>query len=480
MSSIKSILNNKKPSFWIFAAVIVIVVSIAISLGTNPIMVEEYQFPLTVEDIEKVLTEQKLDWYIKEHNGDDTRDIFTLTNDDNITFGINSYIRENKKVLNLSWYLPSNLTADEVENFYYNELSRNFKLPGIIYGNKKKMDKALSKLLDYYLNEENYENGLYWNKRVGDDHLRVSINNENRIVSLQIIPNELYEDYLRALNDSWKRTAEVDNIKIFNSTVADMKEGIPPVNDIDIFSKHFIIHGNLEDINELKKVPESLKNIKSKFLMPNKDKYLNAKLVDNTGSVNVFLQMNSLNSEELNSKRNHHVAMFYYNNEPFYVVRFSVLYSEEMRAEEIAKDFIMDLYTVDAKETDNYESILNMNTVDAKALTEATQINDEVLKSLMTVDAYDTLLNNRENLLFAQACYKGNYTMRVAEIQLSENKNNIENNESGYNFEVLLNIILNDGTVRKNTAKGLIELDNIDDIWKVTGYRNIIPDFIMD
>lgn len=472
MSSIKNILNYKKPSFWVFAAVIVIVVSIAISLGTDPIMVEEYQFPLTSDDIENVLTEQKLDWYIKEHNGDDTRDIFTLTNDYNITFGIDSYIRENKKVLNLTWYLPSNLTADEVDNFYYYELSRNFKLAGIFYGNKKGLDKALNKLLDYYLNEENYENGLYWNKRVGNDHLKVLINNENRVVSLQIIPNELYEDYLRTLNESWKRTSEVDNKKIFNSTVADMKEDIPPVNDIDIFSKHFIIHGNLEDINELKEVPESLKNTNSRLLKPNKDKYLTAKLVDNTGTVNVLLQMTSLNLDELTEKRNHHVTMFYYNNEPFYVVRFSALYSEEMRAQEIAKDFIMDLYTVDAKEVDNYESILNMNTLDAKALSEAIQINDEVLKSLMTVDAYDTLQNNRQNLLFTEACYKGKYTMQVAEIQLSENKNNIENNEAGYNFEIQHRLISNDGTVRKNTEKGLIELDNIDGNWKVTGYRN--------
>jgi hypothetical protein len=473
LSSIKNILNYKKPSFWVFAAVIVIVVSIAISLGTDPIMVEEYQFPLTSEDIEKVLIEQKMDWYIKQHsNVDDTRDIFTLTNDDNITFGISSYVRENKKVLNLSWHLPSNLTADEVDNFYYNELSRNFKLAGIFYGNKKELDKALNELLDYYLDEENYENGLYWIKRVGNDHLRLSINNEKRIVSLQILPNELYEDYLKGLNESWKRTAEVDNIKIFYSKVADMNEGIPPVNDIDIFSKHFIIYGKLEDINELKEVPESLKNTNSKFLMPNKDKYLTAKLVDNTGTVNVFLQMTSLNLDELTEKRNHHVAMFYYNNEPFYVVRFSALYTEEMRAQEIAKDFIMDLYTVDTKEVDNYESIRKMNTLDAKALTEATQINDEVLKSLMTVDAYDNLLNNRQNLLFTEACYKGKYTMQVAEIQLSENKNNIENNEAGYNFEIQHRLISYDGTVRTNTEKGSIELDNIDGNWKVTGYRN--------
>ena len=484
---IKNILNYKKPTFWIFAAVIVIVVSIVITLGTNQKLVQQYQFPIKTEDIEKVLAEQKIDWYIKDHNVvDGSRDIFTLTNDDNITFGIDSQVRDNNKVLSMTWFLPNNLTSDEVNNFYHNELSKHFKLAGIFYGNKRGIDKALNELLNYYLNnEESYENGLYWNKRVGNNHLRVVIkpmldNNKNQIVTLLIMSDESYENYLRTLDEAWKKTAEIDNIKIFNSTVAAMKENVHPINDEDVFSKHFVIRGHLEDIKEIKVVPEPLKNINSKFLIPNRDKYLSAKLVDNTGSIDVYLPMTSLNVNELYKERDHNVVLFYYNNEPLYVVRFSVLYSEELRTQNTAKDFLMDLYTVDAKEVENYKSILNLNTIDAKVLAEALQINDEVLKSLMTDDAYDTLFKNREKLIFTQACYKENYTMQVIEIQLSENKNDIENNEAGYNFEVQLKFISNDGTETPGTAKGLIELDKFDGNWKVTGYRNIAPNFILD
>ena len=73
-------------------------------------------------------------------------------------------------------------------------------------------------------------------------------------------------------------------------------------------------------------MPDSLKNtISSRFLKPNRDKYLRAKLVDDTGSIDVFLQTTSLNAEELSKERNNNVVMFYYEHNPFFVVRFSPL-----------------------------------------------------------------------------------------------------------------------------------------------------------
>jgi len=68
---------------------------------------------------------------------------------------------------------------------------------------------------------------------------------------------------------------------------------------MDIILKHFSLNGSLEDIKENKKISETLININSNNLKPNKDKYLNAKLVDDTGSIDVFVEMTSLNKEEL-------------------------------------------------------------------------------------------------------------------------------------------------------------------------------------
>ncbi len=346
---IKNVLNYKKPSFWILASMIIVVVIITVVLGTNPINEQQYGFPLKAEDIENVLAEQEINMYIKDFNGDDSRSIANLSNDENMIFGIDSQLRNNHKVLSMTWYLPKKFTSDEVYDFFQNELSKQFKLAGIFYGNKRGLEKELSKMLKYYLDKKNYNNVLNWNKISGNDHIKVQIkpmidSDRNNIISLLIIPDELYDDYLNSLNNS-----------------------------------------------------------------------------------------------------------------------------DELAAQEAAKAFISDFYTVTVAEVKNYENILLSNYIDEKALSDAMQ--SYVLKSLMTDEAYIRLINNRENLEFVKECYEGNYTMEVLEIELSENKNKIENNEAGYNFEVKLKFVSDNG-LTVGTKNGLIELNITDGKWKVSGYKD--------
>lgn len=332
---IKNILSYKKPSKLILAASVIIVVCIAVLLSTNPVSIQQYQFPLTSEDIESVLEEQGIDMYIRDFNTvDSMRNMVTLTNDRNITFGIDAQVRDGYKILNMAWYLPSRLTPDEVHEFFHNELSKQFELAGIFYGNKKGLDKELGKLLEYYFKEENYNKGAYWSKRIGNDHLRVSksVQQVATTIYMMIMPDEIYEDFLSSTNEAWKNTAEIENIKIYNNTVAEMeetaKEDILNENELDYFTKHFAIKGYLKNIKENKSVPEELINPISSYFIPNKDKYLSAVLFDATGSVDVFVEMTSLSKDELNAEREHNIVMFYNNGEPVYVVRFSILPAE--------------------------------------------------------------------------------------------------------------------------------------------------------
>lgn len=154
--------------------------------------------------------------------------------------------------------------------------------------------------------------------------------------------------------------------------------------------------------------------------------------------------------------------------------------NEVKNAQETAKDFVMDLYTVNIKEVENYKSLLNLNPLEVMDSYDEVQINDEVLKSLMTDDAYETLLKNRENLKFTEICYRENYTMQVTEIQLSEHKTDIEDNEAVYNFQLQIKLISNDSTEIVGTAKGTIHLGKNDGNWKVTGYRYIFPDVLRE
>ena len=331
MSRIKNILNYKKPSYLILAAAIVIVVCIAVVLVTNPVSYKQYDFPLTSEDVESMLEEQGIDMYVKNFTVvDDTRNLIELADDKGISLGINSGISDGYKVLSMTWFTPSKLTYDELKDFFNKELLNQFELAGTFYGNKKGLDKELRSLLNYYLKEDNYKKGLFWSKRTGNDHLRVSRNTGTMpSVNMLIMQDEMYEDYLVSTNEIWKATAETDDVQIYNSTVAEMaevsREGLPTGDELNFFSKHFFIKGHLKNIKENKAVPEQLVNPLSGYLVPNRDKYLSATLVDDTGSVDVFVQMTSLNKDELSAEREHTVTTVYNNGEPVYVVRYSIL-----------------------------------------------------------------------------------------------------------------------------------------------------------
>ncbi|WP_313340452.1 hypothetical protein [Sedimentibacter sp.] len=328
-----NILKNKKTSLWIVIAIIVIAVIVVVVSDRNSIDEKQYQFPLTTEDIEGVLAEKGINMYVEDSSTIDGSinvpalknviiNIATLKNDDNVTFGISSQVRNNHKVLNLTWYFPKTLSSEQVDDFFHDELPKQFELAGIFYGNKKELDKELNKLLDYYLDEKNYNNSSYWNKRVGNDHLTVRRNSNNMsTISMMIIPDEIYEDYLSTSNELWKDNAKTENIKIYDGTVAEIEKASREEDTV----KHFVIKGHLKNIKENKVVPEKLADIESNYLMPNRDKYLSAKLVDSTGSIDVFLQMTSLKPNELSKDRNHNVVILYNDGEPIYIVRSSTL-----------------------------------------------------------------------------------------------------------------------------------------------------------
>ncbi|HAQ41827.1 MAG TPA: hypothetical protein DCM73_14020 [Clostridiales bacterium] len=147
-------------------------------------------------------------------------------------------------------------------------------------------------------------------------------------------------------------------------------------------------------------------------------------------------------------------------------------------AEKTANEFGLDIYMVSSEEVDNYGKLLSLKTTDTKELDEAIRVNDNTLKDLMTADAYDKLLKNRENLIFAQACYEGRYTIQVSDLRLSENTYDIKENKAGYNYEAELKFISEDGTEHTESAKGFIGLIKEDGAWKVSEYRNTVPDYI--
>jgi len=156
--------------------------------------------------------------------------------------------------------------------------------------------------------------------------------------------------------------------------------------------------------------------------------------------------------------------------------------TEEKSVQKIAEDFVTELYTVDSKEIENYNNLLALKTNDVQVLTEAMESNDKEIKSLMTEKAYKIFTQNRKNLMFTTYCVKGNCTMQVIDISLSERTSNTDEDSVGYNFEVKIKFIsINDKTELIDIGKGIIELSKENKQWKVSGYKEIeVPKTIIN
>lgn len=317
----------------LFISILVIFILIFTACGYEEQF--KYEFPISRVDMEKVLDKQNLNWFIKEIGvfEEAQKNIITLTNDDNIIFAIGFQDDEGRNVLDITWFLPKEITTDKFNEFYNKELPELFELVGIFYGSKREMDKGLNEFLNYYLNNEsNYKNGVYWTKRIGNDHLKLVIRPDkpynddiNRVGQLLVLPHESYEHFLRLRNENLKNINGTDSgIKLSECTISEMLDFEYP-DDGGLFARYFIVRGHIKDIKEIKTVPMSLQSIDTRYTKPNKDKYLSGKLIDDTGSIDIFLQTTSLDKNELKLEREHQVMMYHYENNPIFIVINSAL-----------------------------------------------------------------------------------------------------------------------------------------------------------
>lgn len=301
---------------------------------------QQYEFPMTKETLEKAIADHNLEWTIDNVDyGKDKKNsypVFSIKGDDNIGYGILTNTYEDSKILNLTIYFNPEFSKEQINEYYKKDLKKFFDFGCDLYGDSRKIKKCLKDFYKYYnKGDGNFEGGLYWTKRVGDHVLWIDMQpmlgaekRGNSICVLIITSDKAYENsFLPSNKNSLINTAKSENFEIDYSTVAGMKEFVLPVKEEDFYGKHFMVDGHLEDVKEIKTVPESLKNTRSSrwLLKANRDRYMMAKLVDDTGSIDVFLQTTPLNDNELGMEREHNVVLFYYNNEPFYVIRFSAL-----------------------------------------------------------------------------------------------------------------------------------------------------------
>lgn len=146
--------------------------------------------------------------------------------------------------------------------------------------------------------------------------------------------------------------------------------------------------------------------------------------------------------------------------------------SEEKKAQNVAEKFLKELYTVDLKEIDSLNAILNAKTNDINVFIEEIESIHKSFKPLMTENAYNILLKSRTNFAFVQLCSQKNYVMQVIDITLSKTTVDTADNNKGYKFEAKLKFISNkDKTELEDTGKGYVGIVKESGKWKLSGYK---------
>lgn len=271
-----------------------------------------YGFPLVREDVEKVISEQEMEWEIMDERSDMEGHTLYQFEEDNDDFRyINSYAMDGQKSLTLYLHFSSDITSNETKEFNNEYWSDLFDVAGTLYGNSSDVKKVYREFLNYLSERSFLEDDYgYFTKRIGDTHFRARVypRTNYNLYSLscfvEIMNSESYEKSASLPIDAILESLEKEGIKVFEGI------NVSDVKDIDSNDDKYrlVVQGHLENIREMKAIPEELDVISNYYdLPPFEGDYYTAKLVDDTDSIDVYLLSTSLTPKELKSDRNHHI-----------------------------------------------------------------------------------------------------------------------------------------------------------------------------
>lgn len=298
----------------------------------NGCVSEEVQntFPLYSEDIEDVLSNEKILWTIKKSDSfREGHKLYQLENENHKLISVvSSYGVNSIRSLNLTFFVKDPMINKSIkEPIHEEDWIDMFKLAGALYGNSKDYKKIYRKLNKYLVQRNSKKYGrAIWSERIDDMHIKVnlvpSVDNHDKynLIGIDIMNTEAYEEYLKSLENSWK-------IYIKQNLKAEIIQAIK-ISDISLLNesedkfKGLVIKGHLENFKVVKyeELPSKILNIK---VLPYVKDYISADLIDKTGSKRVIVKLSSLKREELSLVRKHYIT--YYNDEDICVIDYSVL-----------------------------------------------------------------------------------------------------------------------------------------------------------
>ena len=325
---IEKLRKDKVMNYKSIFSILVLVLMIMLCSACNNDNIQ-YTFPLSQEDVEQVFNKQQLSWNLEVNQPyQKNQTIYVLKNAEGVFCVVESRSNEGEKYLSLILQFPISYSTDQMRRFNELELSRLLNNVSILYGNSKIDKKVFRDFSTYFDGKNSKEDGsLLWDKRMGDDHYKLRLYPKGDVYQLRdfsIMNSVSYERLISGYASTMRITYNNSSMPLNKGTVSSIKDIEYLGEKQDIEMSRFIIHGYLKDIIETEDFPESFKMMSDNYLPPNKEDYLRATLVDDTGSIEVFLRPTSLNEDELNKERDHYV--YYYNvKEPFCVVQLSVI-----------------------------------------------------------------------------------------------------------------------------------------------------------
>lgn len=284
------------------------------------------------KDIEAALSKRNLLWTVESSESWlENQSIYILRDENGIFCSIDTRIDHKERELTLIFDYPNHISTEQLEQFNLNILPQTLHVAGELYGNISIVNKIKKSISLNINNVDPKGNGVVITNQHKDDYLSLTLlpyeigKDIYKTQKLLIANHSAYERRIYEQANYWSNPLNGDRVEIENSSVSNIKELTNTKNSQDNQESYFVIKGSLKKIRKPTDISEPFKSISNNFISYKKSGYLIADLVDETGSIEVYLSPSAFNKDDLNKTRNHYIYYHHNKENSFALIRYSVL-----------------------------------------------------------------------------------------------------------------------------------------------------------
>lgn len=282
-----------------------------------------YDLPLDSNDVEAIISQKSLEWKIDSQDSfRDGHAVYLLKKDLEQFSKLPFLVVDLEQSENMRHVMMSYVSLDSPHDKFISkeELFEVFDLALTFYSNPDYSEILFNDFVDYSLEKSPSEDGITWYRRIGNASFQILFypaDDENYGLNIRIVI---------ANPDSIERMRELERyywLASIEETGTDYSEGsIEEMLKMQLQDDvtYYLIESRLKDIKEIRTIPEGLSSFTNRFVRLDKEDYLSAKLEDDTGSVNVYIQPSTFTIDELEKIRNNIIISVKTGSEQFYIV----------------------------------------------------------------------------------------------------------------------------------------------------------------